>query len=125
HLAGKAHSRDGVTGKFCGLQRFANGEACGTPPVARILLSPAGFGTREVGVFFDARAKYCAVFIQNDGAGAAGANVNAEDRNEASSTKNSAGGEISVNVHGATFKTSRVGLSNARLPMMIDKRGCG
>jgi hypothetical protein len=66
------------------MERFANRERGGAPPVARVLLGPTGLRTGEVGVFFRARGEDGAVFIKDDGAGPAGADVDAEDWNTAS-----------------------------------------
>jgi hypothetical protein len=38
----------------------------------------------EIGVFFRARGKDCAVFVEDDGAGSAGSDVDAENWNAAS-----------------------------------------
>jgi hypothetical protein len=77
HLAGKADAGDGIAGKISGLKRFADGDAGGPPPVARILFGPAGFGTGEVGVLCGAGSENCAAVIKDDGASSTGTNVNA------------------------------------------------
>jgi hypothetical protein len=79
HLAGESDGGDGFGCEAGGLESFANRQCGGAPPVARILLRPAGFGTGEVGVLFRARRKDCAVFVEKDGAGSAGSDVDAED----------------------------------------------
>jgi hypothetical protein len=66
------------------LQRFANGDGRGTPPVARVLLGPAGLGTGKVVVLLRARGDDSAVFIENDSASSAGSDVDAEKWNMAS-----------------------------------------
>jgi len=66
------------------LQRFANRESRGAPPVARVLLGPAGLRAGEVGVLFRARGEDCAVLVKDYGAGSACAYVDAEDWNTAS-----------------------------------------
>jgi len=54
HLAGKADGGDGFGFEAGGLERFANGEGGGAPPVARVLLRPAGLRAGKVGVLFRA-----------------------------------------------------------------------
>jgi hypothetical protein len=54
HLAGKADGGDGFGRQTRNLQRFANCDGGGAPPVARILLGPAGLGAGKVGVLFRA-----------------------------------------------------------------------
>jgi len=77
HLAGEADGRDGITGKFGGFERFANGEASGAPPVARILLGPAGFGAGKVGMFFRAGGENRAAVVEDDRTSATGSDVDA------------------------------------------------
>jgi hypothetical protein len=84
HLAGESDGGDGFGGEARGLEGFANRQCGGAPPVARILLRPAGRGTGEVGVLFRARRKDRAVFFEEDGAGSAGSDVDAEDGDTAS-----------------------------------------
>ena len=82
-----ARESDGGDGFGCearGLEGFANRQCGGAPPVARILLRPAGLRTGEVGVLFRARRKDRAVFVEDDGTGSAGSDVDAEDGNTAS-----------------------------------------
>lgn len=66
------------------MQRFANRESRGAPPVAWVLLGPAGLRAGEVGVLFRARGEDCAVLVEDYGAGSACAYVDTEDRNTAS-----------------------------------------
>jgi len=66
------------------LKRFANGKRRGAPPIARILLRPAGLRTGEIGVLFGARSEYCAVLVKDNRARAACSDINAEDWNGAS-----------------------------------------
>ena len=66
------------------MQRFANRERRGAPPVAWVLLGPAGLRAGEVGVLFRARGEDCAVLVEDYGAGSACADVDTEDRNTAS-----------------------------------------
>jgi hypothetical protein len=84
HLAGKADGCDGIGVEAGGLERFADSERRGAPPVAGILLGPAGLRTGEVGVLFCARSEDRAVFVEDDGAGSACSDVDAEDWNTAS-----------------------------------------
>ena len=66
------------------MQRFANRESRGAPPVTWVLLGPAGLRAGEVGVLFRARGEDCAVLVEDYGAGTACAYVDTEDRNTAS-----------------------------------------
>lgn len=84
HLTGKSDGGDGFRSEAGGLERFANGNCGGAPPVARVLFRPAGLWTGKVGVLFRARCNDCAAFVEYDGASAAGSNVNAEKRNRSS-----------------------------------------
>jgi hypothetical protein len=84
HLARKADGGDGVSCEARSLKRFTNRESGGAPPVTRILLGPAGLGAGEVGVLFRARGKDRAAIVEDDGAGSARSNVDAEDWNNAS-----------------------------------------
>jgi len=81
HLAGKADGGDGIRCEARDLQCFANGERCRPPPVARVLLRPAGLRAGEIGVLSGARGEDRAVFVEDDGAGSAGSDVDAEDWN--------------------------------------------
>jgi hypothetical protein len=84
HLAGESDGGDGFGCEARGLEGFANRQCDGAPPVARILLRPAGLRTGEVGVLFRARRQDRAVFVEEDGAGSAGSDVDAEDGDTAS-----------------------------------------
>lgn len=84
HLAGKTYGGDGFASETRDLQRFADSESGGAPPVAGILLGPAGHWAGEVGVLFRARGEHCTVFIENESARSAGSDVDAEDWNTAS-----------------------------------------
>ena len=84
HLAGKTNGGEGIGGEAGGLQRFANSDGSGAPPVARILLRPAGLRAGKIGMFLGARGENGAVAVQNDRASAACADVNAENWNGAS-----------------------------------------
>ena len=84
HLAGKTDGRDVFGDETRNLQRFANRESRGAPPVARVLLGPAGLRAGEIGVFFRAGGEDCAVFVEDYGASAACAYVDPEDWNTAS-----------------------------------------
>jgi hypothetical protein len=77
HLAGESHGCDGIAVKAGGLKSFAHGESGGPPPIARVLLGPAGLWTRKVGVLFGPRGEDGAVVVEDDGAGSAGADINA------------------------------------------------
>ena len=84
HLAGESDGGDGFGCEARSPEGFANRQCGGAPPVARILLRPAGLRTGEVGVLFRARRKNRAVFVEEDGAGSAGSDVDAEDGDTAS-----------------------------------------
>lgn len=66
------------------MQRFANRDSRGAPPVAWVLLSPAGLRAGEVGVLFRAGGEDCAVLVEDYGACAACTYVDTEDWNTAS-----------------------------------------
>jgi hypothetical protein len=84
HLAGKTNGSDGFAGEARNLKRFANCEGGRAPPIARVLLRPAGLGAAEVGVFFHARGEDGAVLVEDDGAGSASSDVDAESWDTAS-----------------------------------------
>jgi hypothetical protein len=88
HLAGESDGHDRFGCKAGGLERFANRECGGAPPVARVLFRPAGLRAGEIGVIFRARGEDCAEFIEDDGARSAGSNVDAKDWNTASFLSN-------------------------------------
>jgi hypothetical protein len=66
------------------LQRFANRESRGAPPVARVLLGPSGLRAGEVGVLFRARGENYAVLVEDYSAGSACAYVDTENWDTAS-----------------------------------------
>jgi hypothetical protein len=84
HLAGETDGGDGFGGEAGRLECFANRECRGAPPVAGILFSPAWLRTGEICVLFGARGEDRAAPVEDNGAGSAGAYVDAEDRNNAS-----------------------------------------
>jgi hypothetical protein len=84
HLAGKTDGRDVFGDETRSLQSFVNRESRGAPPVARVLLGPAGLRAGEIGVFLRAGGEDCAVFVEDYGASAACAYVDPEDWNTAS-----------------------------------------
>jgi hypothetical protein len=84
HLAGETDGGDGIGGEAGGVKRFANREGRGAPPVAGILFCPAWLRAGELSVLFGARGEDRASPVEDNGAGSAGADVDAEDRNTAS-----------------------------------------
>lgn len=84
HLAGETDGGDGIGGESGGVKRFARCDGGSAPPVARILFCPAWLRAGEIGVFFGARGEDRAASVEDNGAGSAGADVDAEDRNNAS-----------------------------------------
>ena len=82
HLAGETDSGDGTGIEAGKLQRFANGQSGRAPPVARVLLRPARLRAGKVGVLFRAGGEDRAEIVENDGARAAGSDVDAQDRND-------------------------------------------
>jgi len=84
HLTGKPDSGDGVSCEARSLERFANGERGGAPPVARVLLRPAWLRAGKIGVLFRARSEDGAVVVKDYGARSACSDIDAEDRNTAS-----------------------------------------
>ncbi len=82
HLAGKSYAGD-VGALEIGLgERVPDGNAAGAPPVLRILLRPSDFRRGEVGVLFGCRCDHLAALVDDERAGSAGANVNAEQENK-------------------------------------------
>ncbi len=79
HLAGKTDGGDGFGGEAGSLERFADGERGCAPPVARILFGPAWLRACKNGVLFRAGGENGAVVVEDDGAGTACSNINAED----------------------------------------------
>jgi hypothetical protein len=65
HLAGKSDGGDGFGGEARSLERFANGERRGAPPVARVLLRPARLRAGEIGVLLRTRSEDGAVLIED------------------------------------------------------------
>ncbi len=84
HLAGETYGGDGIGGESGRLERFANRERRGTPPVAGILFCPAGLRTGEIGVLFGARGEDRAALVEDNRAGSTGADVDAKGRDNAS-----------------------------------------
>lgn len=84
HLAGETDGCDGIGGESGRLERFANCERRGAPPVAGILFCPAWLRAGELSVLFGSRGEDRAASVEDNGAGSAGADVDAEDRNIAS-----------------------------------------
>jgi len=66
------------------LERFANRNRRGAPPVARILFRPTGLRAGEIGVLFGARGENRSMFVENERAGSTGSDIDAEDWNTAS-----------------------------------------
>ena len=58
-------------------QRLANRDGAGAPPIFRMLFGPADLWRREGRVFFGRGCEHAALLIDDEGARAAGANVNA------------------------------------------------
>jgi hypothetical protein len=81
HLAGKAERANGCRLDAAGGERGARGFMRGPPPVVGILLGPRRARGSERRVVARSRGQQCAVFSDDDGARAAGADVDAEDRN--------------------------------------------
>jgi len=84
HLAGEADGGDGIGGESGRLERFANRERRGAPPVAGILFCPAWLRAGELSVLFGPRGEDRSAPVEDNGAGSASADVDAEDRNTAS-----------------------------------------
>jgi hypothetical protein len=84
HLAGETYGGDGFGGEPGRLERFTNRERRGAPPVAGILLCPAGLRAGELSVLFGARGEDRPAPVEDNRAGSAGADVDAEDGNTAS-----------------------------------------
>jgi hypothetical protein len=65
HLAGKSDGGDGLGGEARSLERFANSKGGGAPPVARVLLRPAGLRAGEIGMLLRTRSEDGAVLIED------------------------------------------------------------
>ena len=63
---------------------FADGEAAGAPPVFGMLFGPADLRSGERLMFFGSGGEEAAGMVEDEGTSAAGADVNAEDRDKAS-----------------------------------------
>ena len=78
HLAGEADAGDVIWAQIGGMKSLADSRAAGSPPVARILLGPAGARTAEGLVVVGAGSDDFAGGVHDERAGAAGTNVDAE-----------------------------------------------
>jgi len=83
-LAGKADAGNIRGREMCRLKSFADSFSCGIPPVAGILFGPPGFGACERNVLGGARAEKAAIFVDDQSASAAGADVDAQKMDRAS-----------------------------------------
>jgi len=81
HLPGETDAGDCVAANSRGGERARDGQAAGAPPIARVLLGPAGARRCEGRVFFEAGAGDAAFFVDDQGARAAGAYVDAKNVN--------------------------------------------
>jgi hypothetical protein len=77
HLAGEADAGNVVGAQVRAGESFANRDRAGAPPVFRVLLGPADLGRGEGCVFFGCGCEQAALFVDDQGARAAGAYVNA------------------------------------------------
>ncbi len=77
HLAGEADAGDVVTGELRARESFFDGDAGGAPPVFGILFGPADLRRGEGRVFFGGGRENAALFVDDEGARAARAYVNA------------------------------------------------
>ena len=78
HLAGEPDAGDFIRGDAGAAQGFANRNRAGAPPVFGLLFCPADLWGREGRVLFCRGCEHAALLIDDEGACAAGANVNAE-----------------------------------------------
>jgi len=90
HLAGKANGVDRAAGQAAGSERAANRLLARPPPVGRVLLCPRGLRRYERRVLRRLRREQPARLVDDDGAGAGGADVDAENRNLRASISSSA-----------------------------------
>ena len=84
HLTREADGGDGLGRETGRPESLGNSEGGGAPPVARVLLGPAGLWTGEIGVLFRARCKDDTALINNDRASAASTDINTEEWDDAS-----------------------------------------
>jgi hypothetical protein len=89
HLAGESNGSDVFAGKIRTPKGLANSDACGAPPVLGLLLRPANLGSRKRLMICRCGRNEPPVLVDDDGACAAGANVNAKYVDKASSTASS------------------------------------
>jgi hypothetical protein len=77
HLAGEADAGNVIRREVRAGESFANREGAGAPPVLRMLFSPSDLRRGERRVLFSCGREYAALFVDDEGARAAGAYVNA------------------------------------------------
>jgi hypothetical protein len=88
HLAGEADAGDIFAAQFGRSQRLANSDAASSPPIVGMLLGPANRGRRKRRMLLGSRRGDRALFVKQQGACSAGANVNAQEINRISPLAN-------------------------------------
>jgi hypothetical protein len=78
HLAGKTNTGDVFTREIRRAERFADGDASGTPPVCRLLFSPANLWRSKRLMIFRGGRDEAAALIDYNSACSASADVNPE-----------------------------------------------
>ena len=86
HLAGETDASDVFAGEIRARKRFANCDARGAPPIFRLLLRPSNLRGRERLMIRRGGGNEPPAFVDDGGACAARADVNAEYVDKASST---------------------------------------
>ena len=77
HLAGESDAGNVIGAEARLGQGFANRQPAGPPPVFRLLLGPANFRRSEWGMFLGGRGRHPALFVEDQRACAARADVDA------------------------------------------------
>lgn len=79
HLPGEPEAGDFISAGSQGAESASNRQAAGSPPIVRILFRPSQLRRCERGVLFRAGRDHSPVFINDESAGSAGANVDPEE----------------------------------------------
>jgi hypothetical protein len=78
HLSGEADAGDFVGAVSRGVESAPNRQTAGSPPIARILFCPARLRRGEGRMLFRTRRDHAPLFIDDESAGSARADVNPE-----------------------------------------------
>jgi hypothetical protein len=78
HLSGEAYTGNVIREQASILDRLRNRQTTGPPPVFGMLLGPSNFGRGERFMLFSCGRDYAALFIEDESARSAGANIDAK-----------------------------------------------